>query len=91
MSTVGSLARSFTGVALSLFALALLSAPAAAHGGAPDEHGHLLPVAVFLVSATVLGASLVADHFDVVDRSMADVGVVAGGVGIVLSVGLLWL
>lgn len=91
MSALAPVARSAGAASLSLCVFALLATPAAAHGGAPDQHGHLVPIAVFLLSVVVLGASLLADHFDVVDRSLADVGVVAGGVGIVLSVGLLWL
>lgn len=83
-----SLARAILcGVLLSVLA----STPAAAHGGTTGEHSHLLPVVVFLGSVVVLGGSLAADHWGLVDRSTADVGVLAGGLGVVLSIGLLWL
>lgn len=77
--------------AIALLALSLVTTPVAAHGARTGAHDHTLPIVVFLGSVAVLGASLAADHFDLIDRSMADVGVVGGGVGIVLSVGLLWL
>ena len=76
---------------IALAAVATLARPVAAHGARTGGHGHTLPIVAFLLSATVLGASLVADHLGAVDRSLADVGVIAGGIGIVLSVGLLWL
>lgn len=71
--------------------LSWLVTPVAAHGARTGEHSHLLPVVVFLGSVVVLAASLLADHFDVIDRSRADVGVVGSGLGIVLSLALLWL
>jgi hypothetical protein len=77
--------------ALALLGLAWVVQPVVAHGAQTDVHGHTLPIVAFLLSVTVLGGGLVADHFEVVDRSLADVVVVGGGVGIVLSVGLLWL
>lgn len=81
------------GTALGLAALltVMMAGPATAHGGTTGQHGHTIPVVVFLGGVAVLGVSLAADHWDLVDRSTADVGVVAGGLGIVLSVGLLWL
>jgi len=79
------------GTAWLLLGSVLASGPATAHGAVPDGHGNLLPVLVFLGSVVLLGGSLVADHWDLVERSRADVGVLAGGLGIVLSIGLLWL
>lgn len=80
-----------TFAAVVLLVCSLVTTPVAAHGARTGTHDHTLPIVVFLGSVAVLGGSLVADHFDLLDRSMADVGVVGGGVGIVLSVGLLWL
>ena len=90
MAELSSPSHSFT-LAAALALLMATSGRAAAHGGTTDTHGHLLPIAVFLGAVTVLAASLAADHWDLVDRSTADFGVVGGGLGIVLSVGLLWL
>lgn len=90
-ATLATLAAVLSRLALVALTVALAARPVAAHGGRTGQHAHTVPVAVFLGAVVLLAVSLAADHWDLVDRSVADVGVVAGGLGIVLSVGLLWL
>lgn len=76
---------------LAVVLLALVPATVAAHGSTTGPHDHTLPIAVLGAGLLILAGSLGADQMGYLERSTADVGVVAGALGIVASIGLLWL
>lgn len=75
-----------------LAAAGTYATPALAHGdGGNPLHGVVLPAAVFLIGVIVLGASVLLDARDVLDRRLADGGVALGAICVIASIGIFWL
>lgn len=75
-----------------LLAAGAFATTALAHGdGGNPLHGVVLPAAVFLLGVVVLGASVLLDSREVLDRRVADGGVALGALCVVASIGIFWL
>lgn len=67
------------------------ASPALAHGSESGVHGVVLPVTVFLTGVVFLGASVILDARGVVDRRVADGGLLVGALCVIVSVVIFWI
>ncbi len=78
-----------------LVGLVVVSGRAGAHAGHRSHDGGglhpAIPAAVFLGSVLLLGTAVYLDHRGDLDRTLADVGVAVGVVGLLAAVALLFI